>query len=112
MAVSLLVRADHQIFSTALNDSIIQKLSAAQAVPHTSLESLLFVIQLRRELVTVLSATSREVIGAHEIVKSELTKLLEREQVTMRMPSDKVVSVQSVVDKRERTDRRGRTRTG
>ncbi|KAK8799045.1 hypothetical protein WA171_005796 [Blastocystis sp. BT1] len=72
------------IFSTAINDSIIQKLSAAQAVPHTSLESLLFVIQLRRELVTVLSATSREVISAHEVVKNELTELLEREQVMMK----------------------------
>ncbi len=84
VAVSLLICTDHQIFSTAINDSIIQKLSAAQAVPHTSLESLLFVIQLRRELVTVLSATSREVISAHEVVKNELTELLEREQVMMK----------------------------
>lgn len=41
-------------------------------------------IQLRRELVTVLSATSREVISAHEVVKNELTELLEGEQVMMK----------------------------
>lgn len=67
-----------------LSESTIQKLSAAQAVPHTSLESLLFVVQLRREQVTVLTTTSREIINAHAVVQSELAKLKEKDQVRMK----------------------------
>ena len=69
-----------QIFSSALSESTIQKLSSAQTISHTVLESVVCILQLRREQVVLLSTTSQEVVQAKAVEKEVVAQLEKEDQ--------------------------------